>query len=133
VLREFRGDCHTAAWISAGLDATEIGLLTELYWGLPLRSYSRTRGWNDEEYSAAIDRLSSRGLVADGAFTAAGRELREMVEVHTDNQQASALAAIGDDFDEVVAVLAGWSRAVQDAHGYPRSGPHDLAETARTR
>src|SRR5690606_25368716 len=34
VLREYRGDSHTAAWISAGLTAIEIGLLTELYWGL---------------------------------------------------------------------------------------------------
>ena len=48
MLREFRGDCHIAAWVSAGLDATEIGLLTELYWGLPLRSYSRTRAWTDD-------------------------------------------------------------------------------------
>ena len=37
-----------AAWVSAGFDATEIGLLTELYWGLPMRSYSRTRAWTDE-------------------------------------------------------------------------------------
>src|SRR5580693_7495087 len=28
-LREYRGDAHTAAWTSAGLDATEVGLLTE--------------------------------------------------------------------------------------------------------
>src|SRR5689334_4718453 len=46
-LREYRGDVHIAAWTSAGFDATEIGLLTELYWGLPLRSYSRTRAWSD--------------------------------------------------------------------------------------
>ncbi len=38
MLREFRGDSHIASWVSAGLDATEIGLLTELFWGLPLRS-----------------------------------------------------------------------------------------------
>ena len=44
MLREFRGDCHTAAWIAAGLDATEIGLLTELFWGLPLKSSSRGCG-----------------------------------------------------------------------------------------
>ena len=37
-LREYRGDAHTAAWTSAGLDATEVGLLTELYWGLPMRT-----------------------------------------------------------------------------------------------
>ena len=41
-LREYRGDSHTMAWGVAGFDATEIGLLTELYWGLPMRSYRRT-------------------------------------------------------------------------------------------
>ena len=34
-LREYRGDSHTGAWISAGFDATEIGLLTELFIGHP--------------------------------------------------------------------------------------------------
>ena len=69
MLREFRGDSHIAAWIGAGVDATEIGLLTELYWGLPLRSYSRTRAWTDAQFDAATERLESRGLLADGAFT----------------------------------------------------------------
>ncbi len=77
MLREFRGDSHIASWIGAGLDATEIGLLTELYWGLPLRTYSRTRAWSDEQFDAATARLEARGLLADGAFTDAGRELRE--------------------------------------------------------
>jgi len=133
MLREFRGDCHTAAWISAGLDATEIGLLTELYWGLPLKSYSRTRGWSEDDYGAALERLSSRGLVADGAFTGAGRSLREEVETATDRQQVAVLASLGDDFDETVGALSSWSRAVQAAHGYPQSGPHELAEAARRR
>ena len=53
-LREFRGDSHIAAWIGAGLDATEIGLLTELYWGLPLRSYSRTRASNWSSVHARV-------------------------------------------------------------------------------
>ena len=133
MLREFRGDCHTAAWISAGLVATEIGLLTELYWGLPLKSYSRTRGWSEDDYAAALERLSSRGLVADGAFTDAGRSLREEVETRTDQQMATVLASLGDDFEETVGLLAGWSRTVQDARGYPQSGPHELAEAARKR
>jgi hypothetical protein len=30
MLREYRGDAHTAAWTSSGFDATEIGLMTEL-------------------------------------------------------------------------------------------------------
>ena len=65
LLREYRGDAHTAAWTSAGLDATEVGLLTELYWGLPMRTYVRTRAWSAADLDAAEDRLSGRGLVAE--------------------------------------------------------------------
>lgn len=133
MLREFRGDSHTAAWIAAGLDATEIGLLTELFWGLPLKSYSRTRGWSEDDYASAIDRLESRGLISEGAFTNKGRELRESVEVRTDEQMHSAMRAIGDDFAQLVDVLGAWSRAVQAMKGYPESGPHELAEAAARR
>ena len=128
MLREFRGDCHTAAWITAGLDATEIGLLSELYWGLPMRSYSRTRAWSDEQFEAAHQRLRSRGLVDEIAFTEAGSVLREDVEVHTDQQMAGALRALGDNLDELLQILTPWSDAVRAAHGYPASGPHDLAK-----
>ena len=110
MLREFRGDSHIAAWIAAGFDATEIGLLTELYWGLPMRTYSRTRAWTDEQFDAALERLESRGLVADGAFTDAGRAAREAVEVHTDDQMRLAVDALGDDADELFALLAAVGR-----------------------
>ncbi|MEY3033895.1 MAG: hypothetical protein RLZ86_517 [Actinomycetota bacterium] len=133
MLREFRGDAHTAAWISAGLDATEIGLLTELFWGLPLKSYSRTRAWSEDDYTAALERLESRGLVKDGAFTPAGRALREQVEVHTDDQMRSAIDALGDGFARLIDQLSAWSAAVRTMKGYPESGPHELAEAASKR
>lgn len=133
MLREFRGDAHTAAWISAGFDATEIGLMTELFWGLPLKSYSRTRGWSEDDYRAAIDRLESRGLIGDGAFTDAGRAAREGVERATDAQMTVALEAMGDDLDRLLGLLTPWSQAVQTHKGYPASGPHELAEAARRR
>ena len=47
MLREYRGDSHVTAWVSAGFDATEIGLLTELYIRIPPRTYVRTRGWSE--------------------------------------------------------------------------------------
>ena len=127
LLREYRGDAHTAAWTSAGLDATEIGLLTELYWGLPMRTYIRTRAWSAEQLDAAEARLSDRGLVADGAFTAEGRALRESVEVATDAQCEVIVDALGSSFDELLALLVPWGQAIRDAGGYPPQGPHDLA------
>ena len=129
-LREFRGDAHIAAWTSAGLDAVEIGLLTELYWGLPSKSYIRTRAWSEEELDAGLARLEQRGLTAEGALTAAGRELREDVERATDRQCQPIVDALGADLDGVVAILDEWSAAIRSAGGYPASGPHDLARAA---
>jgi hypothetical protein len=126
-LREYRGDAHTAAWTSAGLDATEIGLLTELYWGLPMRTYVRTRAWSDQQLDDAERRLAERGLVADGGLTDAGRALRESVEVATDAQCEVILRALGDRFDELMRLLAPWGDAIRAAGGYPAQGPHDLA------
>jgi hypothetical protein len=126
-LREYRGDAHTAAWTAAGFDATEIGLLTELYWGLPLRTYIRTRAWSEGELDAAEARLEARGLVADGAFTAAGRAAREQVERATDAKCRPAVEALGDDIDELLDLLGPWSDAVCAAGGYPSAGPNDLA------
>jgi hypothetical protein len=128
-LREFRGDAHIAAWTAAGLDATEIGLLTESFWGMPLRSYIRTRAWTDQQLDAAEARLVERGLLADGTLTERGRAEREEVEAATDRQCAPIIAALGDDLDELIDILAPWGAAVREANGYPRSGPHDLAAT----
>ena len=130
-LREYRGDSHIAAWTSAGFDATEIGLLSELYWGLPMRTYVRSRAWSDEQLDAAEERLAARGLVADGAFTDAGRAAREAVEEVTDQACQPIVDNLGDDLDELVGILSRWSDAVRAAGGYPASGPHDLADLAR--
>jgi hypothetical protein len=118
MLREYRGDSHTAAWVSAGVDATEIGLLTELYIGLPLRTYARTRAWSDEQFDAATERLQARGWMLDGEFTELGRAEREHIEANTDRQLAPALGALGDDLEELLALIEPWGQAVREAGGY---------------
>jgi hypothetical protein len=127
LLREYRGDAHTAAWVSSGLTAPEIGLLTELYWGLPMRTYVRTRAWSDQDLDAAHERLFTSGLIAEDALTAAGRELREAVEVATDRQCDAIVRALGDDIAELVGLLTPWGQLIRNAGGYPPQGPHDLA------
>lgn len=128
-LREYRGDSHTVAWTAAGLDAVEIGLLTELWWGLPHRSYVRTRAWSGEALDAAAARLAARGLLDDGQITDAGRDAREAVEAVTDAQCVPVLDALHDDLDEVLSILLPWGVALRDAGAYLPSGPHDLART----
>ena len=131
LLREYRGDCHNAAWVAAGLTATDIGILTELYWAMPIRSYSRTRGWTADEFDASEHRLRDLGhLDGDGSDThlsQSGRHAREAIEVATDEQMMPAISALGSDIDELFEILAPWGVAIRAGQGYLAAGPHDLS------
>ena len=82
------------------------------------------------EFDAAHDRLRSKGLVDDSGFTEAGRTAREQVEVHTDQQMAATVAALGDDIEELFTIMQPWGDAIREGLGYLPSGPHDLARAA---
>lgn len=131
MLREYRGDSHTAAWISAGFSACEIGILSELYWGLPIKSYSKSRGWTDMDYNDAISRLERDGLLKDNALTDAGHQARDSVEDATDIQCQPIVEALGDDITDLISILRPWCVQIRDAKGYPAAGPHDLADSGR--
>ena len=130
LLREHRGDSHIAAWAAAGFDPVEIGLLTELYWGLPVKTYVRTRAWADDQLDAGLARLRSAGLVDDRGLTAEGRRRREEIEIATDRQEQRVIAALGDDVDELFGLLEPWGKAIVAAGGYP-AGPATLAGRRR--
>ena len=129
-LREYRGDCHNAAWVAAGLTATDIGILTELSWGMPTRSYSRTRGWTTEEFDRSEHRLRDLGYLdgegSDTHLSLPGRHAREQIEVATDDQMRPALETLGADIEELFAILAPWGAAIRAGKGYLGAGPHDL-------
>ena len=129
-LREYRGDCHNAAWVAAGLTATDIGILTELSWGMPTRSYSRTRGWTTEEFDQSEHRLRDLGYLdgegSDTRLSLPGRHAREQIEVATDDQMRPALETLGADIEELFAILAPWGAAIRAGKGYLGAGPHDL-------
>jgi hypothetical protein len=129
-LREYRGDCHNAAWVAAGLTATDIGILTELSWGMPVRSYSRTRGWTTEEFDRSEHHLRDLGYLdgvgADTHLSQPGRHAREAIEVATDDQMRPALDALGNDIDDLFDILSPWGEAIRAGKGYLGAGPHDL-------
>jgi hypothetical protein len=122
-VREHRGDSHIAAWLAAGLDPVEAGLMTELYYGMPHKRYHRGRGWTEPQLDAGVARLRSRQLVTGDppALTDLGRELREGIEIATDIQQRPLLDAIGDDFDELLEIIERWATAIVTAAGFPTS------------
>ncbi|MFD9218807.1 hypothetical protein ACFWDI_01950 [Streptomyces sp. NPDC060064] len=106
ILREHRGDGHIAALLTAGLDPVEALVSFAGIGAAPVETFT-SRGWSEEEWSAARERLVARGLLdADGAATEAGRELRAEVERRTDELAAAPWAALADeDRDRLVELL----------------------------
>jgi len=118
LVREHRGDGHIAAWVGH-VDSTEITVLTELAWGIPPRSYVYTRGWNEEEVDAAVERLEERGLLKDGALTPEGKALRKEIELQTDRAEREIVDRLGDRADELFGLVEPWSKAIVANGGYP--------------
>ncbi|MET7616640.1 hypothetical protein [Streptomyces sp. NPDC005408] len=91
-LREFRGDGHVAALVSAGVDGCEANVITVAL-GLAPVEQRLNRGWSEEEWEAAHARLRERGVLAeDGTLTDAGRLERDAIEATTDRLARPLLA-----------------------------------------
>jgi hypothetical protein len=119
LLREHRGDSHLAVCAVAGLDPVEMNVLTELYCGHPLLSYTVTRGWSPQQMAGAVTRLRARGLLDGDALSDDGVAYRRDLEEQTDAMQQSVVDAIGPDLDPVVERLDVWSNLLVALGGAP--------------
>jgi hypothetical protein len=119
LVREHRGDTHVAVANAAGLGPVEMNVLTECWVGMPLLSYTATRGWPDAAMRAAVDGLEARGWLRGGALTDAGRAARADLEDRTDAAEHAIVAALGDRLDEVCSRLDDWSERCIAAGAFP--------------
>ena len=121
LVREHRGDTHTAAW-TLSYTAPEIMMLTELWWDLPHGSYLASRHWSPEDVARGLASIRSRGLV-DGdppTLTDAGLRARVELEDLTDAGEAYVLDAITDaERDELFGILAPMAATICAGGGYP--------------
>jgi hypothetical protein len=86
LLREHRGDGHIAALLLNGLSGVE-ALVTHVATGagFTVDSAKLTRGWSDEQWTAAEQGLRDRGLLdGEGALTGEGVAVRDRVEAATE-------------------------------------------------
>ena len=105
-LRELRGDGHVAALVAYGLGPLDV-LALRAGTDVP-RAYSQpARGWTEEEWEAAFDRLRDRGLLAaDGAMTADGASLVDAVERATDDAAAGPWRSFSEgEVERLLALL----------------------------
>ncbi|HEV2374770.1 MAG TPA: hypothetical protein VGS19_21730 [Streptosporangiaceae bacterium] len=107
VLREHRGDGHIAALQAAELDPCE-ALVSFAAIGAAPEEVFASRGWSTQEWSAARDRLASRGWVdAAGKATEQGRDGRNEVEWRTDRLADAPWLALGPGRAQRLTELTG--------------------------
>jgi hypothetical protein len=119
LVREHRGDSHVAVANAAGLGPIEMNVLTECWLGMPLLSYTATRGWSEAAMRAAVDGLETRGWLGDGVLTDTGRAVRAELEDRTDAAEQAIVTALGPQLDEVCAQLDHWSDRCIAAGAFP--------------
>ncbi|HVL84206.1 MAG TPA: hypothetical protein VM367_07990 [Pseudonocardia sp.] len=134
VLREHRGDGHVAALLTAGLDPAEALVLFVADLDLDAEWIRARRGWSEQEWAAAAQRLTSRGLLAAGAPTERGRALRAEVEAHTDTLADAPWAALGDEgAQRLAALVAPLVSAILAGDGFLPVNPMGLQPLVGTR
>jgi hypothetical protein len=115
-LREHRGDGHVAALTTLDLDGCEAHVLAASWKGVPAEMIRAARGWSEEDWAEAVERLRRRGWIGDDEqLTDKGREVRDQIERHTDVLAWSAFRVLDDDGDELLEGLRPFSDAVLDS------------------
>ncbi|MER5792723.1 hypothetical protein [Streptomyces sp. NPDC001980] len=122
LLREHRGDGHLAALLAAGLDGLEAVVThTATGKGMTPKWVFATRGWSQDDWDAAVDRLRERGLLdAAGELTEAGVALRADIETETDRLDRAPYEHLGaDGVARLTELAAGFARAAVAAGAFP--------------
>ncbi|MBV8960632.1 MAG: hypothetical protein JO087_17875, partial [Actinobacteria bacterium] len=128
ILREYRGDGHVSVLVSEGIDGLEAHVLMSASGMVPAERLRGARGWSEDEWAAAADRLREHGwLDGAGALTATGTAMRERVEVRTDELALAPWRALGDDGCYALAhALAPALAALQANEAIPYPNPMGL-------
>jgi hypothetical protein len=97
LLREHRGDCHITALAAAELDGLEsLVSHSASSSGMPKDIVMSKRGWTEDDWNAAEDRLRDRGLMnIEGGLSPRGVRLRAEIEEETDRLDRAPYEQLG--------------------------------------
>ncbi|MGW6795425.1 SCO6745 family protein [Streptomyces chartreusis] len=122
LLREHRGDGHLAVLMAAGLDGLEAVVThTATGKGMTPKWIFSTRGWTQEDWDAASERLRGRGLLdAGGELTDQGTALRKEIESETDRLDRAPYEHLGaEGVARLTELGAGFAGAAVTAGAFP--------------
>jgi hypothetical protein len=126
--REFRGDGHVACLVADGIGGCEAHVLAAGAGQLPGSVLRGCRGWSEEEWDAAVERLRDRGwMEKDGSLTEAGRVAREVREQRTDELSMGPWRQLGEEgCARLLQLLDEPGRRVVEGGGVPFPNPVGL-------
>jgi len=129
ILREARGDGHVSALVVARLSPCEALVTANAAGGPPAEMLRSQRRWSQTEWSAAVERLRSRGwLDGQGVLTEEGRAGRAAVERETDELIRPTWDALGDErAARLESLLLPIRAEILAAGGLPVPNPLGLA------
>jgi hypothetical protein len=119
LVREYRGDGHIAAVASTGFTPVQMNILTELWLGMPLLSYTATRAWSEDQMGDAIEALRRIGWLDGEELTEQGAAGRREIEDRTDAAERALVVALGPEIDALAYRLDGWGQLCIEADAFP--------------
>jgi hypothetical protein len=126
-LREYRGDGHIAALVSADLNVVESLVLTAAWAAghIDTTLLRSSRRLSDEAWKRATDDLAARNLLtADGDLTDEGRAVRDDIEDRTDQAATRPWSKLTPERGtELYGLLTTLSRGLIDAGNVPSVTP----------
>lgn len=126
-LREHRGDGHVTALVHAGIDGCEAHVALAALGrsgGVGRDVLQPNRGWTDDEWAAASERLAARGWLRDGEATDAGRAGRQALEDDTDRLALEPWARLGEErTNRFATALEPLTRRLLAAGAIPATNP----------
>lgn len=98
LLREHRGDGHVALLQTEEIDGCEAHVISAAAGAVDPVTQKKNRGWSDDDWAAAAERLRARGLLDEkGAFTKVGRAVKDRIEARTDELAIAPYNAVGEE------------------------------------
>ncbi len=132
-LREHRGDGHVAVLCEAGLDGCETHVLFAAAREVPAELLRASRGWSEDDWNAAEERLATRGLL-DGAgqLTPDGRRLHDRSRAGPTSSPCEPYEWLGDHgMDDLVHLLDAFASPILASDEIPFPNPIGLPREQR--
>jgi hypothetical protein len=125
LLREFRGDGHVASLLTAGIDGCEAHIMQVANGNMTRENIQTNRGWSDEDWEAARQRLQQRGLLNEnGQLTTVGSTLYQEVEDRTDLLALPPWQHLGtEQAERLISLVRPLSLKIVEHGGVPMPNP----------